>query len=76
MIHGTDGLHLGSMGQHLTTIDIADGIDTIAHLEVLIYIGITLHARLTACSHQDDVRINVSDVLNRSLHLEGDALFL
>ena len=88
MVHGTYSLHLCCMGQHLLAIHIANGIDTFygSH-EVLIYsyslaliilnasIGkVCLHTRLSACSHQDYISINICDILYSSLHLESDAL--
>ena len=31
MIHGTHRLHLGSMSQHLTAIDVTDSVETFDH---------------------------------------------
>ena len=76
MVHGADGLHLSGMGEHLTTVDVADGVKPFAYLEVLIDICIALGAGFAACGHQDHVGIDVGDVFYGGLHLEGDALFL
>ena len=76
MVHGADGLHLSGMGEHLTAVDVADGVKPFAYLEILIDICIALHTRFAACGHQDDVSIDVGDVFNSGLHLEGDALLL
>ena len=83
-----NSLHLSGMSQHLLAIHIANSIDAInSSLEVLIYsyplaliilnasIGeVSLHTRLSASSHQNYIGIDISDILNSSLHFEGDAL--
>jgi len=90
MIDSADGLHLSGMGKHLTTIDITDGIDALNGSRIVfIYrdtltlivfeagIGkICLHSRFATCSYEDNVGIDISDILNGGLHLEGDATLL
>ena len=72
MVDSTDGLHLGSVGEHLTTIDIADGIDPLNRCLKVLVNGDTLafvvfetsirkvglHTGFPSRCHQDDIGLN------------------
>ena len=93
VVDSTNGLHLSSMGKHLATIDVANGIDvggrrkeergringdgTIGREGDTCSLKIqSLGTRTTPRCHEDDVGIDVGQVLDSSLHVEGDAAFL
>ena len=78
------------MSQHLFSIYVTNSIDTLYRcLEIIIYRNtlaliilkaclckISLYTGLTTCSHQDDISIYISQVLNGCLHLKDDTLLL
>ena len=88
MVDSAHSLHLSSMGQHLTTIAVANGIDALdGGLEMVIdgdgsvggqgdaygFKGETLGTGLATSGHEDDVGIDVGKRLHCGIHLEGDA---